>query len=81
MYKEDGVKKEEVERELGFSISNSQFQQALEHARRKRERICQRAESRETLSHWYLVKLTEECARGIVLSKYTVDAFRAGRGR
>ena len=59
------VKKEEVEELLGCVITDEQFNEALEYARRKQEYI------------WYLVKLTEEYVRSLAFSKFTMDLCSA----
>ena len=73
----DDVRKAEVEELLEFSITNEQFLEALEHAKRKQTYIFERDERTVVLQHWYLVKLTEEYVRSLVLSKFTLDLCRS----
>lgn len=70
------MEKREVEELLGYSITDSQFEEALECAQRKQEYIYQRENSSTVLQHWYLVKLTEEYVRSAAFSKFTMDLCR-----
>ncbi len=65
--------KREVEELLGYSITDSQFEEALRYAERKQKHIYEREKRSVVLQHWYLVKLTEEYVRSLALSKFTVD--------
>lgn len=67
------VKKEEVEELLGCVITDEQFNEVLEYARRKQEYIYNREHRAVVLQHWYLVKLTEEYVRSLAFSKFTMD--------
>lgn len=67
------VQKEDVERLLGCTITDGLFQEALKFASRKQAYIFERDGSPVALQDWYLVKLTEEYARSLALSKYTMD--------
>ena len=67
------VKKGEVEELLGCVITDEQFNEALEYARRKQEYIYKGEHRAVVLQHWYLVKLTEEYVRCIAFSKFTMD--------
>lgn len=67
------VKKEEVEELLGYMITDEQFDEALDYARRKQEYIYNRDHRAVVLQHWYLVKLTEEYVRSLAFSKLTMD--------
>ena len=71
------VKKGEVEELLGCVITDEQFNEALEYARRKQEYICNREHRAVVLQHWYLVKLTEEYVRSLAFSKFTMDLCSA----
>lgn len=73
------VKREEVEDLLGFEITDEQFNEALEYAKRKQEYIYEREHRAVVLQHWYLVKLTEEYVRSLALSKSTMDLCRTLR--
>lgn len=70
------VEKEEVEQLLGCKITDEQFEEALEYARRKQEYIYKREQRQIVLQHWYLVKLTEEYVVSLSLSKLTMDLCR-----
>lgn len=67
------VKKGEVEELLGCVITDKQFNEALEYARRKQEYIYKREHRAVVLQHWYLAKLTEEYVRSLAFSKFTMD--------
>lgn len=73
------MKRQEVEELLGFAITDEQFREALECARCKQEYIYQLEQSPVVLQHWYLVKLTEEYARSLAFSKFTMDLCGALR--
>lgn len=73
------MEKREVEELLGCSISDSQFEEALRHARRKQKYIFRREHRSVVLQHWYLVKLTEEYVRSIAFSRFTMDLCRTLR--
>lgn len=70
------VKKEEVEELLGCEITEEQFNEALEYARRKQKDIYERERRVEVLQRWYLVMLTEEYVRRLALSIFTMDFCR-----
>ncbi len=70
------MEKREVEELLGCSITDGQFEEALEYAKRKQEYIYKREKSSTVLQHWYLVKLTEEYVRSLAFSSFTVDLCR-----
>lgn len=67
------VRKEEVEKLLGYTITDGLFQEALRLASGKQAYIFEQYGSPVALQHWYLVKLTEEYVRSLALSKYTMD--------
>ena len=67
------VKKREVEELLGCMIPEEQFNEALGYASKKQEYIYNRDCRAVVLQHWYLVKLTEEYVRSLVLSNFTMD--------
>lgn len=73
------VKKGEVQELLGFDITDTQFEEALEYAQRKQRYIYDRESRPDTLQHWYLVQLTEEYVRSLTFSKLTVDLCRTLR--
>ncbi len=70
------VTREEVEMLLGSSITDSMFGEALNYARHKQAYIYQRERREVVMQHWYLVKLTEEYARNLAFSKFTMDLCR-----
>ena len=70
---EQEIKKAEVEKLLGGTITDSLFDQALRYAKQKQEYIYKNEKREVVLEHWYLVKLTEEYARNLVFSKFTMD--------
>lgn len=67
------VKKGEVEELLGCVITDEQFDEALDYARRKQKYIYGREHRAVVLQHWYLVKLTEEYVRSLAFSRFTMD--------
>lgn len=67
------VKREEVEELLGCVITDEQFNEALEYAKRKQDYIYKLEHQPVVLQHWYLVKLTEEYVRSLAFSKFTMD--------
>lgn len=73
------VNKREVEELLGCVITDEQFNEALDYARRKQEYIYNRERRTVVLQHWYLVKLTEEYVRSLAFSKFTMDLCSALR--
>lgn len=73
------VKKREVEELLGCVITDEQFNEALEYARKKQKYIYEREHRAVVLQHWYLVKLTEEYVRSLAFSKFTMDLCSALR--
>lgn len=73
---QEDVKKEEVEKMLGGVITDSQFAEALENARKKQEYIFQQEKRPVILQHWYLVKLVEEYVISLGFSKFTMDLCR-----
>ena len=73
------VKKSEVEELLGCKITNEQFEEALEYAKKKQEYIYQREQREVVMQHWYLVKLTEEYVRSLAFSRFTMDLYQMHR--
>lgn len=73
------VKREEVEEILGCVITDEQFNEALDYAKRKQEYIYRREHQTEVLQHWYLVKLTEEYVKSLAFSIFTMDLCRTLR--
>lgn len=75
----EDVKREEVEQLLGCEITDEQFEEALEYAKRKQDYIYKMEQRPVVLQHWYLVKLTEEYVGSLAFSKFTMDLCRALR--
>lgn len=71
------VNKREAEEFLGCMITDEQFNEALEYAKRKQKYIYNRERRAVVLQHWYLVKLTEEYVRSLAFSKFTMDLCSA----
>jgi len=69
----ESVRKREAEQLLGCEITDEQFNEALGYAKRKQEYIYRQEHRAVVLQHWYLVKLTEEYARNLAFSKFTID--------
>lgn len=67
------VEREEVENLLQCQITNKQFEEALQYAKRKQKYIYKQEHRAVVLQHWYLVKLTEEYVRSLAFSKFTMD--------
>ena len=72
----DIVKKEEIEQLIGCGITDEQFNEAFEYAKRKQDYIYKQECRPVVLTHWYLVKLTEEYVRSLAFSKFTMDLCR-----
>lgn len=70
------MQKQEVEALLGFRITDEQLREARGHALRKQEHIYQMERPPSVLHHGYLATLTEEYARSLALSKFTMDLCR-----
>lgn len=70
------VSKKEVEELLKYKITDKQFHEALEYAKKKQAYIYEQEPREVVMQHWYLVKLTEEYVRSLVLSKFTMDLCR-----
>ncbi len=69
----DEIRKEEVEGLLGYGITDGQFEEALECARRKRDYIYGQEGRPAVLQGWYLAMLTEEYARSLAFSRLTME--------
>lgn len=66
------IEKREVEELLHATIGDELFRDALEMAKRKQAYIYSKDRRPAVLQRWYLVKLTEECARSISFSRFTM---------
>ena len=73
------VNKSEVEKLLGYQITDSQLEEALVYAKRKQEYLYRREQRAVVMQHWYLVKLTEEYVRSLAFSRFTMDLCRTLR--
>ncbi len=69
---QDKIKKEEVEELLGYCITESQFLEALEYAKRKQEYIYKTTQRKVVLKQWYLIRLTMEYVRNLEFSRMTI---------
>ena len=67
------IEKKEVERLLGCDITDGQFTEALEFAKRKQEHIYKHVHKQAVLQRWYLARLTEEYVRALAFSRLTMD--------
>lgn len=70
------IKKQEVEELLRFKITDEQFEEALEYAKRKQAYIYELEPRSVVLHPWYLVQLTAEYVRSLAFSKLTMDLCR-----
>lgn len=70
------IKKEEIEAILICNLTQEQFNEALQYAKRKQEYIYNQEHRPVALQRWYLVKLTEEYVRSLAFSKFTMDLCR-----
>lgn len=69
------VKKSDVERFLGYSITDEQMENALQHARRKQKILYERSGREAVLGHRYLISLTAEYVKCLALSAFTVELW------
>lgn len=67
------ITKHEVERLLGAEITDEQFDEALEYAKRKQAYIFSREHSPAVLQPWYLAILTKEYVGQLAFSRFTMD--------
>lgn len=67
------ISKSDVETLLGFVITEMQYKEALELAKKKQQYIYKNTNRKVVLQSWYLAKLTEEYVRTLSLSKLTTD--------
>ena len=70
------VKKEVVEKRIGYEITDKQFGDALKYAENKQEQIYQREKRPVVLQNQYFAKLIEEYVRSLIFSKFTMDLCR-----
>lgn len=70
------VRREEVEELLGYEITEEDFADAFECAKRKQAYIFGREKRSVVLEHWYLVKLTGEYVESNAFSNFTMDLCR-----
>ena len=66
------IAKSEVEELLKCEVSNEVFEEALAYAKKKQQYTYETEKRAVIMQHWYLVKLTEECVRALVFSRYTM---------
>ena len=67
------IKKAEVEELLGAAITEGQFSEALEYAKRKQAYIYGRERRPVVLQPWYLIRLTAEYVGNLAFSRYTMS--------
>lgn len=67
------IDKKEVEELLECDITDEQFLEAFEYAKRKQAYIYENDRRPIILQRWYLVKLTEEYVRNLAFSRFTMD--------
>lgn len=67
------VTKQDVEKLLGQEISDEQFEEALQHAKRKQDFIYNREKDPVVLQNWYLTTLTKEYVISLAFSRFTMD--------
>lgn len=67
------VSKWEVEEMLGVEITEEQFHEALEYAKRKQSHIYKLEQGQEVLQKWYLAILTKEYVLQLAFSQFTQD--------
>lgn len=67
------VRKEEVEKLLGYEISEENFEEALDHAKRKQKLLSKIDKRPVIMEHWYLIMLIKEYVEICAFSKFTVE--------
>lgn len=67
------VRKDDVEELLGCKITDEQFREALESARRKQNYIFLQEGRPVVLQRWYLTALTKEYVGQYAFSRFTMD--------
>ena len=67
------VRKEEVEKLLGYEISEENFDEALGHAKRKQELLSKIDKRPVIMDHWYLVILIKEYVEICAFSRFTLE--------
>lgn len=73
------IKKEEVERLLGYEVTDSDFDYALKQAKRKQNRIYALEKRAATKEPWYLAVLTSECLTDMAVMRYSWNLCRMHR--
>lgn len=71
------IQKTEVEEILGTEITDEQFAEALEYAKRKQAHIFKLEKRAVVLQNWYLVQLTKEYVISLAFSRFTMDLCEA----
>lgn len=61
---------------LKCEITDEQFEEALEYAKRKQNYIFLKEARPVVLEEWYLIKLTEEYVRNLAFLRYTMELCR-----
>lgn len=67
------LRKEELEEELGFEVTDQDFCEVVKLVGRKREHIISRGGRKEELEHWYFEALACDCARSMMMQRATTD--------
>lgn len=70
------VSKRAVMELLKCEITDEQFEEALEYAKKKQNYIFLKEARAVILEEWYLTKLTEEYVRSLAFSRYTMELCR-----
>ena len=63
----------DVENILQANISDENYEQALEYAKRKQNHIYKMEKRPEVMQPWYLAQLTAEYVHSLAFSKFTMD--------
>lgn len=65
--------KKEVEKLLGHDVTDGEFKEALEHARRKQELLSKIDKRPVITEHWYLITLIKEYIEICAFSRFTLE--------
>lgn len=72
--------KKEVEELLKCAISDEQYHEALEMAKKKQKYIYEQDNRKCVMEDWYLAILTKEYVVNLAFSRFTMDLCRALNG-
>lgn len=70
------IKKEEVEKQLGYRVTDNEFNYALQQAKRKQKRIYALEKRAVTKERCYLVTLTCEYVMDMAIMRQGMDLCR-----